>query len=79
MKGATLAAYRIQVGEGLGRREAPWEPQAPKQQARREVETASQLFQFAETLDELGAGEIPEAHAKQIAKAASQGPVTWQR
>ena len=31
--------------------------------------------QVPETLDALGAGEIPAAHATQIAKAASQGPV----
>ena len=75
MKVATLAAYRSQGGEGLARRVALEELQASKQQARREVETASQFSQVPETLDALGAGEIPEAHAKQIAKAASQGPV----
>ena len=75
MKTATLAAYASRGGEGLARRVALEELQASKQQARREVETASQLSQVPETLDALGAGEIPEAHAKQIAKAASQGPV----
>ena len=75
MKTATLAAYSNRGGEGLARRVALEELQASKQQARREVETASQLSQVPETLDALGAGEIPEAHAKQIAKAASQGPV----
>ncbi len=75
MKTAALAAYADRGGEGLARRMALEELQASKQQARREVETASQLSQVAETLDALGAGEIPEAHAKQIAKAASQGPV----
>ena len=75
MKVATLAAYRSQGGEGLARRVVLEELQASKQQARREVETASQFSQVPETLDALGAGEIPETHAKQIAKAASQGPV----
>ncbi|WP_419925658.1 DUF222 domain-containing protein [Candidatus Poriferisocius sp.] len=75
MKTETLAAYASRGGEGLARRVALEELQASKQQARREVETASQLSQVPETLDALGAGEIPEAHAKQIAKAASQGPV----
>ena len=51
------------------------ELQASKQQARREVETASQFAKVPETLGALGAGEIPAAHATQIAKAASQGPV----
>ncbi|WP_420436490.1 DUF222 domain-containing protein [Candidatus Poriferisocius sp.] len=75
MKTAALAAYASRGGEGLARRVALEELQASKQQARQEVETASQLSQVPETLDALGAGEIPEAHAKQIAKAASQGPV----
>lgn len=59
----------------MARRVALEELQASKQQARREVETASQFAQVPETLDALGAGDIPAAHAKQIAKAASQGPV----
>ena len=75
MKTAALAAYSNRGGEGLACRVALEELQASKQQARREVETASQLSQVPETLDALGAGDIPEAHAKQIAKAASQGPV----
>ena len=75
MKTAALAAYASRGGEGLARRVALEELQASKQQARREVETASQFSQVPETLDALGAGEIPEAHAKKIAKAASLGPV----
>ena len=75
MKSAALAAYACRGGEGSARRVVLEELQASKQQARREVETASQLSQVPETLDALNAGEIPEDHAKQIAKAASQGPV----
>ena len=75
MKTATLVAYSNRGGKGLARRVALEELQASKQQARREVETASQFSQVPETLDALGAGDIPAAHAKQIAKAASQGPV----
>ena len=75
MKSATLAAYSSRGGEGLARRVVLEELQSSKQQARREVETASQLSRVPETLDALGAGEIPAAHATQIAKAASQGPV----
>ncbi len=75
MKTAALGEYASRGGEGLARRVALEELQASKQQARREVETASQFSQVSETLDALGAGEIPEAHAKQIAKAASLGPV----
>ena len=51
------------------------ELQASRRQAKREVETAEQLSQVPETLEALGAGDIPEGHAKQIARAASQGPV----
>ena len=75
MKTAALAEYSSRAGEGLARRMVLDELQASKQQARREVETASQFSQVPETLDALGAGEIPAAHATQIAKAASQGPV----
>ena len=75
MKAATLAAYASRGGEGSARRVALEELQASKQQARREVETASQFAKVPETLGALGAGEIPAAHAAQIAKAASQGPV----
>ncbi len=75
MKTAALAEYFSRAGEGLARRMVLDELQASKQQARREVETASQFSQVPETLDALGAGEIPAAHATQIAKAASQGPI----
>lgn len=75
MKTAALGEYASRGGEGLARRVALEELQASKQQARREVETASQFSQVPETFDALDAGEIPEAHAKQIAKAASLGPV----
>ena len=75
MRAATLAAYASRGGEGSARRAAFEELQASKQQARREVETASQFSQVPETLDALSAGDIPAAHAARIAKAASQGPV----
>ena len=75
MKTATLAAYASRGGEGLARRVALEALQSSSRQARREVETASQFSQVPETLNALGAGEIPAAHATQIAKAASQGPV----
>ena len=75
MKAEALVAYAGKGGDGLARRVALDELQASKQQARREVESASQLSRVPETLDALGAGEIPAAHAKQIAKAASDGPV----
>ena len=75
MKTETLAEYASRSNEGLARRVVLEELQASKQQARREVETASQLAQVPETLNALGAGEIPAAHAEKIAKAASQGPV----
>lgn len=75
MKTAALAECSSRAGEGLARRVVLDELQASKQQARREVETAAQFSQIPETLDALAAGEIPAGHAKQIAKAASQGPV----
>ena len=75
MKTSTLAEYKNRVGEGMARRMVTETLQTSRQQARREVETASQFSQVPETLSALGAGEIPSAHATKIAKAASQGPV----
>ncbi|MCY4257236.1 MAG: DUF222 domain-containing protein [bacterium] len=75
MKTSTLAEYKSRVGEGMARRMVTETLQASRQQARREVETASQFAEVPETLTALSAGEIPSAHATKIAKAASQGPV----
>lgn len=75
MKTAALAEYARRSTEGMARRMACEELQASRRQAKRDVETAEQLTQVPETLEALGSGEIPEAHAKQIARAASQGPV----
>ena len=75
MKTSVLAEYSRRAGEGSARRVVLEELQASSQQARREVETVSQFAAVPATLDALGAGEIPAAHGKQIAKAASQGPV----
>ena len=75
MKAAALAEYAGRSNEGLARRVVLEELQASKQQARREVETASQLARVPETLDALGAGEIPADHAAKIARAACEGPV----
>ncbi|MCY4163358.1 MAG: DUF222 domain-containing protein [bacterium] len=75
MKTSALAEYKSRVGEGSARRMVTETLQASRQQARREVETASQFAEVPKTLSALGAGEIPSAHATKIAKAASQGPV----
>ncbi|MCQ3812403.1 MAG: HNH endonuclease [Acidimicrobiia bacterium] len=75
MKTAALAEYARRSTEGLARRMACEELQASRRQAKREMEIAEQLTQVPKTLEALGAGEIPEAHAKQIDRAASQGPV----
>ncbi len=75
MKTSTLVEYKSRVGEGSARRMVTEALQASRQQARREVETASQFAEVPETLNALSAGEIPSAHATKIAKAASQGPV----
>ncbi len=75
MKTSTLVEYKNRVGEGSARRMVTETLQASRQQARREVQTASQFAEVPETLTALSAGEIPCAHATKIAKAASQGPV----
>ncbi len=75
MKTSTLAEYKSRVGEGMARRMVTETLQTSRQQARREVQTASQFAEVPKTLSALGAGEIPSAHATKIAKAASQGPV----
>ena len=75
MKTSTLAEYKSRVGEGMARRMVTETLQTSRQQARREVQTASQFSEVPKTLSALSAGEIPSAHATKIAKAASQGPV----
>ena len=75
MKTSTLAEYKSRVGEGMARRMVTETLQTSRQQARREVQTASQFAEVPKTLNALSAGEIPSAHATKIAKAASQGPV----
>lgn len=48
---------------------------ASRREAKREVETASQLEQLPDTSEALGSGEIPVGHAHLIARASGEGPI----
>ena len=75
MKSRALANYSSRCGQGMARQAAVEELQASRGQARKELQTAEQLAQAAETTEALSAGLIPAGHAKLIAKAASDGPI----
>jgi len=78
-----LAAMKSQVLAELGRRMnkaeaqriASDELQSSGREAKRDVETAVQLEQLPDTTDALASGEIPQGHARLIARAAGEGPV----
>ena len=78
-----LAAMKSQVLAELGRRMnkaeaqriASDELQSSGREAKRDVETAVQLAQLPDTTGALASGEIPQGHARLIARAAGEGPV----
>ncbi|MCY3849421.1 MAG: DUF222 domain-containing protein [Acidimicrobiaceae bacterium] len=78
-----LAAMKSQVLAELGRRMnkaeaqriASDELQSSGREAKRDVEAAVQLEQLPDTSGALASGEIPQGHARLIARAAGEGPV----
>ena len=78
-----FAAMKAQVLAELGRctnaieaqRIASDELLSSKREAKRDVETAVQLEQLPDTSEALGSGEIPQSHARLIARASGEGPV----
>lgn len=78
-----LAAMKSQILAELGRRTNTVEAQriasdellSSRREAKRDVETAVQLEKLPETTGALSSGEIPQGHARLIARAFSEGPV----
>ena len=78
-----LAALKSQMLAELGRRTNAVEAQriasdellSSRREAKRDVETAVQLEQLPDTAEALSSGEIPQGHARLIARAAGEGPV----
>lgn len=78
-----LAAMKSQILAELGRRTNTAEAQriardellSSRREAKRDVETAVQLENLPKTAGALSSGEIPQGHARLIARASSEGPV----
>ena len=51
------------------------ELQASKREAKRDVETAARLAELPATSEALESGEIPQGHARLIARASSESPI----
>ncbi len=78
-----LAAMKAQVLAEVGRRHsnpeaqriARNELQSSKREAKRDVESATQLEQLPSTSEALANGEIPQGHAHLIARASGEGDI----
>ena len=77
------AALKAQLLAALGKLSSAVDAQqvavnelgASKREAKRDVETATQLEQLPDTATALGSGEIPAGHARLIARASGEGPI----
>ena len=78
-----LAAMKAQVLAEVGRRHSKGdaqrmvrnELQASKREAKRDVESATRLAELPVTSEALASGEIPQGHARLIARASSESPI----
>ena len=78
-----LAAMKAQVLAEVGRRHSSTdaqriardELQASKREAKRDVESATRLAELPVTSEALASGEIPQGHARLIARASSETPI----
>ena len=78
-----LAAMKAQVLAEVGRRHSSTdaqriardELQASKREAKRDVESATRLAELPVTSEALASGEIPQGHARLIARASSESPI----
>ena len=75
MKSQVLAEINRRHNTGEAQRVARDELLSSGREAKRDVETAVQLAQLPDTSGALGSGEIPQGHARLIARAAGEGPV----
>ena len=78
-----LAAMKAQVLAEVSRRHSALEAQrvvrdelqASKREAKRDVESAARLAELPVTSEALASGEIPQGHARLIARASVEGDV----
>ena len=78
-----LAAMKAQVLAEVGRRHSSTdaqriardELQASKREAKRDVESATRLAELPVTSEALASGEIPQGHARLIARASSESTI----
>ena len=78
-----LAAMKAQVLAEVGRRHSSTdaqriardELQASKREAKRDVESATRLAELPATSEALASGEIPQGHARLIARASGEGSI----
>ena len=78
-----LAAMKAQVLAEVGRRHSSTdaqriarnELQASKREAKRDVETATRLAELPVTSEALASGEIPQGHARLIARTSSESTI----
>ena len=78
-----LAAMKAQVLAEVGRRHSNLEAQriarnelqSSKREAKRDVESAVQFEQLPSTSEALASGEIPQGHARLIARASGEGDI----
>ena len=75
MKSQVLAEINRRHNVGEAQRVVRNELLSSGRGAKRDVETAVQLAQLPDTSGALGSGEIPQGHARLIARAAGEGPV----
>ena len=75
MKAQVLAEVGRRHSKGDAQRIARDELQASKREAKRDVETAARLAELPVTSEALESGEIPQGHARLIARASSESTI----
>lgn len=75
MRSRTLAELSRRHSVGDAQRMVRNEMRTSRRAAKREVETARELAQLPATSDALASGDMPEDHARLIARASSEGPI----
>ena len=75
MKSRALAELSRRHSKGDAQRLVRNELQVSKREAKRDVESATRLAELPVTSEALASGEIPQGHARLIARASSESPI----
>ena len=75
MKSEVLAEVGRRHDSGAAQRVARRELRSSRREAKRDVESAARLAELPATSEALGSGEIPQGHARLIARAAAEGSI----